>query len=277
MRFYRVTPATLFAAFCLIAATRLCAQSGAPTLSVDAGASRNPISPDIYGIANYGLDASFAQEIKVGNIRWGGDGTTRYNWMVDSSNSGFDWYFIGGNGQTTPVPGASADLMVKTYAPADALITIPIIPYVNKSAAWSCSFPVSVYGTQQSFDPYLTVNGGDCGNSLTTSGAQLTDSNILANHIGNSTTLQQQWVEHLVSTFGTAAKGGVKFYQLDNEPGGWSNTHRDVMPTEPTYATIVAVRSRVRSRGKDGRSVRSRAGTLGLHARRLDRHSRPAE
>jgi hypothetical protein len=80
MRFYRVTPATLFAAFCLIAAaTRLCAQSGAPTLSVDIGTARTPISPDIYGIANYGLDATFAQEIKVGNIRWGGDATTRYN------------------------------------------------------------------------------------------------------------------------------------------------------------------------------------------------------
>jgi hypothetical protein len=43
----------------------------------------------------------------------------------------------------------------------------------------------------------------------------------------------------LVSTFGTAAAGGVKYYQLDNEPLGWSNTHRDVQPTTATYATIV--------------------------------------
>jgi Glycoside hydrolase family 44/Bacterial Ig-like domain (group 3) len=241
MRIHRVLPAVLVAAFCLAAvATRVCAQSGVPTLSVDAGAAHNPINPDIYGIANYGLDASFAQEIKVGNIRWGGDATTRYNWMVDSSNSGFDWYFIGGNGEATPVPGASADLMVKTYAPADALITIPIIPYVNKSSAYSCSFPVSVYGAQQSVDPYLQVNGGSCGNSISTGNVQLTDSNILANHIANTPALQQQWVAHLANTFGTAAKGGVKFYQLDNEPGGWSNTHRDVMPSEPPYATIIA-------------------------------------
>jgi hypothetical protein len=241
MRIHHVLPAILVAAFCMAAAaTRVCAQSGVPTLSVDVGAAHNPINPDIYGIANYGLDATFAQQIKVGNIRWGGDGTTRYNWMVDSSNSGFDWYFIGGNGEATPVPGASADLMVKTYAPADALITIPIIPYVNKSSAYSCSFPVSVYGAQQSVDPYLQVDGGNCGNSISTSNAQLTDSNILANHIGNTPALQQQWVAHLVNTFGTAAKGGVKFYQLDNEPGGWSNTHRDVMPSEPPYATIVA-------------------------------------
>ncbi len=211
----------------------------APTLTADPTVSRVPISPQIYGIASYGLDTGFAQEIQVPNVRWGGDATTRYNWMVDSSNSGFDWYFIGGNGQATPVPGASADLMVKTYAPANALITIPIIPWVNKSSAWSCSFPVSIYGVQQSTDPYLTINGDSCGNSLTTAGTQLTDTNIPANHIANTTGLQQQWVGHLVSTFGAAAKGGVQFYQLDNEPFGWGNTHRDVMPGGTTYPGIV--------------------------------------
>src|SRR5277367_3461784 len=123
----------------------------APTLTVDAAGNPHPISPDIYGLANYGLDANFAKEIQVPNIRWGGDGTTRYNWQVDSSNAGFDWYFMGGNGQATPVPSASADLMVSTYKSASnahTLMTIPIIPYVNKTAAWNCSFPVSVYGAQ---------------------------------------------------------------------------------------------------------------------------------
>lgn len=206
---------------------------------MNGGAARHPISAQIYGISSYNLDATFAAEIQVPNVRWGGDATTRYNWTVDSSNAGFDWYFVGGNGKTNPVAGASPDLMVRTYAPAKALITIPIIPYVNKSAAWSCSFPVSVYGPQQSVDPHLTVNGSSCGNSIASSGSQLTDTNIYANHINNSTTLQLQWVQHLVSRFGTAADGGVKFYQLDNEPYGWANTHRDVMPNAATYATIV--------------------------------------
>jgi hypothetical protein len=215
------------------------AQSTAgPTLTVDASSSRHPISPNIYGMANYGLDATFAKEIQVPNIRWGGDGTTRYNWQVDSSNAGFDWYFMGGNGQTTPVPSASADLMINTYKPANALITIPILPYVNKTAAWNCSFPVSVYGAQQSTNPYVHPNGDNCGNSIATNGTQLVDNNIYANHIDNTTSLQQQWVQHLVSTFGTAANGGVKFYQLDNEPYGWSNTHRDVMPVQADYPTI---------------------------------------
>jgi Glycoside hydrolase family 44/Bacterial Ig-like domain (group 3) len=105
-------------------------------------------------------------------------------------------------------------------------------------SAWSCSFPVSVYGAQQSTNPYVHPNGDNCGNSIATNGTQLIDNNIYANHIDNTTSLQEQWVQHLVSTFGTAANGGVKFYQLDNEPYGWSNTHRDVMPNGATYPTI---------------------------------------
>src|SRR5271156_1101044 len=215
-----------------------------PVLTVDAAGNPHPINPDVYGIANYGLDAGFAKEIQVPNIRWGGDGTTRYNWQVDSSNAGFDWYFMGGNGEATATPSASADLMINTYKTASnahTLLTIPIIPYVNKSAAWTCSFPVSVYGAQQSTNPYVHPNGDNCGNSITTGGVQLLDNNIYANHIDNTAALQQGWIQHLLSTFGTAANGGVPYYQLDNEPGGWSNTHRDVEPAQPDYNTIIAL------------------------------------
>ena len=215
-----------------------------PTLTVGAAGNPHAINPDIYGIANYGLDAGFAKEIQVPNIRWGGDGTTRYNWQVDSSNAGFDWYFMGGNGEATPVPSASADLMINTYKTASnahTLLTIPIIPYVNKSAAWNCSFPVSVYGPQQSTNPYVHPNGDNCGNSIASNGTQLADTDIYANHIDNTVALQQGWVQHLVTTFGTAANGGVPYYQLDNEPGGWSNTHRDVEPTQPDYNTIISL------------------------------------
>jgi Glycoside hydrolase family 44 len=214
-----------------------------PTLAVDATASQHSINASIYGIANYGLDATYAEQIQVPNIRWGGDGTTRYNWQVDSSNAGFDWYFMGGSGNANPVPSASVDLMINTYKPAHAgaLITIPIIPYVNSTSAWTCSFPTSVYGAQQSTNPYVHPNGENCGNSISSSGVQLLDSNIYANHINNSVALQQGWLEHLVATFGTAANGGVPFYQLDNEPAGWGNTHRDVEPNGATYNTIISL------------------------------------
>jgi hypothetical protein len=212
-------------------------------LYIDAQSNRVAINPNIYGIANYGLDVTFAKEIAVPNVRWGGDGTTRYNWLVDSSNAGFDWYFMGGGSVSNPVPGASVDLMLNTYKAAGAtgLITIPIIPYVNKSASWNCSFEVSVYGAQQSTNPYVFPNGQTCGNSIGSDGTQLTDTNIYANHIDNTSALQKGWLQHLVATFGTAAQGGVQFYQLDNEPAGWGNTHRDVEPGGVPYSTIVSL------------------------------------
>jgi hypothetical protein len=235
----------LFVAFSLAMAlfSRATLQAQSPTLAVNAGANQHPIDPNIYGIASYGLDPTFAKEIQVPNVRWGGDGASRYNWEVDSSNSGFDWYFMGGSGVSNPVPGASVDLMINTYKPANAgaLITIPIIPYVNNSSAWNCSFPTSVYGAQQSTNPYAHPNGENCGNSISSSGAQLKDTNITANNLANSVALQHGWLEHLVSTFGTAAHGGVPFYQLDNEPSGWGNTHRDIEPNGANYNTIISL------------------------------------
>src|SRR5271163_1038471 len=254
-RFARYSAATLIFA---VAAMQPSVAQTTPVLTVDAAGNPHPINPDVYGIANYGLDAGLAKEIQVPNIRWGGDGTTRYNWQVDSSNSGFDWYFMGGNGEATATPSASADLMINTYKTASnvhTLLTIPIIPYVNKSAAWTCSFPVSLYGAQQSTNPYVHPNGDTCGNSIATNGTQLIDNNIYANHIDNTTSLQEQWVQHLVSTFGAAANGGVKFYQLDNEPYGWSNTHRDVMPNGATYPTITQLGQQYAAAVKEGDST----------------------
>jgi hypothetical protein len=240
-RLFRYAAATTIL---VVAMTQQGVAQTTPVLTVDAAGNPHPINPDVYGIANYNLDAGFAKEIQVPNIRWGGDGTTRYNWQVDSSNSGFDWYFMGGNGETTATPSASADLMISTYKAASnahTLLTIPVIPYVNKSSAWTCSFPVSVYGAQQSTNPYVHPNGDNCGNSITTGGVQLIDNNIYANHIDNTAALQQGWLQHLVANFGTAANGGVPYYQLDNEPGGWSNTHRDVEPAQPDYNTIISL------------------------------------
>ena len=214
-----------------------------PILTVDAAAAQHPIDPNIYGIASYSLDAEFAREIQVPNIRWGGDGATRYNWQVDSGNSGFDWYFMGGEGSASPVAGASVDRMINTYKPAHAaaLITIPIIPYVNSTSASNCSYPTSKYGAQQSTNPYGHPNGDNCGNGISSTGAQLLDTDIYSNHRDNSVALEQGWVQHLVSKFGTAAKGGVPFYQLDNEPFGWGNTHRDVEPNGTAYSTIASL------------------------------------
>jgi hypothetical protein len=217
------------------------AQTG-PAITLSPHTGQHPISPYIYGMAEYGLTPAFQSSAQLGILRWGGDGTTRYNWQVDSSNAGFDWFFMGGNGNPSPTPSGAPDALVLADQATNSatLLTIPIIPYINNSAAWSCSFPVETYGPQQYTNPYVFPNGNTCGNSLTkTKLKQLRDHDILLNHIHNEPAIQQAWIKHLTTRFGTAANGGVQFYQLDNEPLGWANTHRDVQPTTPKYSTIV--------------------------------------
>ena len=239
----RIAAAAALIAAALLTGPALAQTVAGPAISIDPSAGQYKISPYIYGMAEYGVTPAFQAAARLPVLRWGGDGTTRYNWTVDSSNAGFDWFFMGGDGNAAPVPSAGPDALVTAdnATKTATLLTIPIIPYINNSAAWSCSFPVSVYGAQQSTNPYVFPNGQTCGNSIATSGAQLADTNILANNVANTTATQAAWVQHLVGKFGRASKGGVKFYQLDNEPLGWGNTHRDVMPDGATYATIATL------------------------------------
>jgi hypothetical protein len=143
--------------------------------------------------------------------------------------------------------------MIDTYKPAGAnpLITIPIIPYINSTSQWICSFNQTNYPNQgpdpnfwwypNIWWPYVTTADGLCGMGWDTTGSyQLLDTNIYYNHIDNQPSIQQAWVKHLVGTFGKGWKGGgIHYFQLDNEPMGWGNTHVDVMPDGAQYNTIV--------------------------------------
>jgi hypothetical protein len=215
-----------------------------PTLTVSPSMVTHPIDPFIYGMNSYGVDQSLATELRIPIERWGGDGTTRYNWEQDSSNSGGDWYFMSGSGTADPTPSAGPDALEEKDRASGGTtdMTIPIIPWIDNSSATNCSFPTSVYGAQQSVNPYVTLPGGSsCGNGLTTSGQPITDTDIASNNMANSPAFEAAWVQHLVQTFGTAADGGVGVYQMDNEPSGWDNTHRDVHPNQTGWDELVGL------------------------------------
>src|SRR5271166_1185555 len=189
-----------------------------PTLTVDASVIDHAISPYIYGqSAGPGIGApekNFALKLQLPLIRWGGDGTSKYNWRQDATNSGYDFFFMGGKSGATPVSGGQVDAIITNFPYATPLITIPIIPYVVRDTVNRCSFPVSIYGHQQGeFSTFLS--GDSCGNSISETGHQLIDTNLASNYIANSTSLQSAWVEHLVTKYHKCADGGVCFYQLD--------------------------------------------------------------
>ncbi len=222
-----------------------------PALAVDGTAMRRPISPDIYGVtifwnpaaSNYAALRTFAQQIGLPVNRYGGDGTTRYNWSVDSSNAGSDWYFVAGNGQSNPTPSASVDSIVgiDRAVKSKSVITVPIIDYINNAAPYHCSYPQSVYPNQQSYNPYVHPNGDNCGSGVSAAtGQYVPDTNIGATDISNQTSIQQAWVRHFVQNFGRGASGGVGIYELDNEPNGWIAVHHDVRPQNIGYTDLTS-------------------------------------
>lgn len=209
------------------------------TLSVAVGANRHAISPFIYGM-NF-VDEALAAELRLPVQRWGGNSTSRYNWQIDAYNTGSDWYFeniANPNSNVGALPnGSASDKFVEQdrRTGTQTLMTVPLIGWAAKrrveNQPYDCGFKVSRYGSQQSVDPWDT----DCGNGMIDSTTPITDNDPLDTSVAITTTFVVSWVHHLVDRYGTAANGGVQFYNLDNEPMLWDGTHRDVHPQPTSY------------------------------------------
>lgn len=206
-----------------------------PALTVDASAGHRAINPDIYGI-NY-ADEALAVELDLSVRRWGGNGTTRYNWQNDTANRASDWFFENipkeNNNPDLLPAGSAADRFVEQdqRTGAKSLLTAPLIGWTPKSREISCGYSVAKYGAQQQTDPWRP----DCGNGVNTDGASITGNDPTDTSIAIGPDFVQAWIDHLIASFGTASDGGVAFYGLDNEPMLWQYTHRDVHPESVGY------------------------------------------
>jgi hypothetical protein len=206
-----------------------------PLLSVDATANRHPISPYIYGM-NF-ADEALASELQLAVRRWGGNATTRYNWQTDTNNHASDWFFENipnDNANPAALPdGSASDQFVEQdrRTGTTTLLTVPLIGWTPKDRTHACGFSVSKYGAQQSTDPWMP----DCGNGLRPDGTDITGNDALDTSTAITPAFVQAWMAHLMSKYGAAAGGGVRFYDLDNEPELWDDTHRDVHPAPTSY------------------------------------------
>lgn len=204
-----------------------------PALSVDAAANRKPISPDIYGIDYYASNG-MQNVARVGVMRWGGDGTNRYNWQLDTYNSASDYYFEDYAYGDAGYPHQSYfDYFIEQGLTSGTkrLGTVSLLGWLPNTRNNVCSFSVAKYGAQQMVDPYHT----DCGNGYLTNGTQITnnDPHDCCDQYGPSFTTQ--WIQQIISTYGTAAQGGVQIWNLDNEPEWWFKVHMDIHPVPATY------------------------------------------
>jgi len=235
----RPSPRSLLPAVLAVAldAGTVRAQNPAVTIAVDAAAQPHVISDGVYGIA-YG-DAATLADLKSPLNRLGGNNTSRYNWQINADNRGADWYF-----ESVPygssVAGEVGDSFVSISkgAGAEPMLTVPMVGWVAKlgtNRAKLSSFSIAKYGAQTGNDWQWFP---DAGNGVRPSGQYVTgndpgDANIPADGV-----FQQGYIQYLVTRWGPAGSGGLRYYILDNEPSIWHSTHRDVHPTGATMDEV---------------------------------------
>ncbi|MEV4145483.1 glycoside hydrolase family 44 protein [Amycolatopsis sp. NPDC049691] len=200
------------------------ASAGGVSLSVDLFAARHAISPDIYGMN--GGDPALVAELGTPVSRWGGNASSRYNFTNHTYNTGSDWYFE--NIVAGPDNTLEAYVQRNRDRGIKQVVTLPMSGWVAKdspSSPHACGFPATRFPSQDSFDQWDANCGNGRLNNTDLTGAEPTDTSIPAD-----ASFAGAEVSHLVGRFGTAARGGVPIYELDNEPVLWSSTHRDVHP-----------------------------------------------
>jgi predicted esterase len=215
--------------------------AGDVTLSVNAAAARKPISPDIYGM--HEAPEAFAREVGLPVRRNGGNLATRYNWQNTTTNSGFDDYFANRPADVDADDFVAEDQRTGTRS----IITIPMTGWVAKDGlATSCGFDKSKYPAYQPDAASTNPNAPQCGNGVVGQSAQGTT--LFFQPVDPRDTSvpfapadARAWVEHFVTTTGSAAQGGVRYYSLDNEPDLWSETHADLVPTAKKYQEFRAI------------------------------------
>jgi hypothetical protein len=208
-------------------------------VTVDVLTDRHPISQYVYGGA-YPQDASTITDSGLSAVRWGGNGTSTYNWKLFTDNADND-YFFEDFGYTEIGDGDSAKFIqdVKTAGSAP-IMTMVMLPWVAQSAEnnnghWSYS--VAKYGPQCATDPYNPDAGDglktDCATRLT---ANPNDAYFpLLDQPGSgdppNSVYRNQWAAALAKAFGTAPH----FYNMDNEIDIWGSTHVDIHPAPAAY------------------------------------------
>src|SRR5205085_9213905 len=149
------------------------AQNAAVTISVDAALGRRPISPLVYGLA-------FASAAQLTHLncplnRSGGNAATRYNWQLNASNRGADWYFESIS-DGSAVAGELGDSFVNDSKAggAEPMLTVPTIGWAAKlgtGRAKLASFSIAKYGAQTGNDWQWFP---DAGNGVRAGGQNIT-------------------------------------------------------------------------------------------------------
>jgi hypothetical protein len=196
-------------------------------LAVDCKAGGMPVSPTIFGIAWADGD----KDIGATAHRWGGNTTTRYNPKLGNAwSSARDWFY-----ENQEIDSTDKFLGKVVEKGGVATITVPIMGWVAKDTS-SCSFPKGQFAQQEKF----ADDRPQCGNGKKPDGKtdikpgdpSISSVKITPEDVG-------AWVAKLKAADTQRGKRIIYEYILDNEPGLWSSTHRDVHPDPLTYDELL--------------------------------------
>ncbi len=200
----------------------------ATPMAVECKAAGQPVSPTIFGIAWADTD----KDIGATAHRWGGNTTTRYNWKLGNAwSSANDWFW-----ENQEIDSWEKFVGKAAEKGGLAAITVPIMGWVAKDTT-SCAYPTSKFKNQEKTDEHRP----QCGNGKKPDGKTLIPPDTDPSRWSTKITPEDvgAWVEKIRAADQKRGKRVVYQYILDNEPGLWDSTHRDVHPEPTTYDELL--------------------------------------
>ncbi len=203
------------------------AESYTMDVSVKMNGTKKEISPYIYGVNAF--DSSSLKNVKVNNVRQGGNRYTGYNWETNWSNAGEDWHHSSDTniGDITDGAGAAvrklSDMSKKNNVPYK-LATLQMAGYV--SADKDGTVKAEEKAPSKRWNKVEFKKDGEL--SLTPD-------------LDDGVVYMDEYVNYIVKTLGGAkSETGIQGYSLDNEPVLWNDTHPLIHPEEVSNSELVS-------------------------------------
>ena len=197
-------------------------------VSVKLDGEKKEISPYIYGVNEFG-NAENLKNVKVNNVRQGGNRYTGYNWETNWSNAGEDWLHssdtnIGDDSDGAGYAPQKLSKVCQKYNIPYRITTLQMAGYV--SADKDGSVKEDEVAPSNRWKKVAFRKDGEL--SLT---PDTTD----------DTVYMDEYVNFIVNTLGNAkSETGIQGYSLDNEPVLWNDTHPRLHPEEVTNSELVS-------------------------------------
>lgn len=213
-------------------------------VTVSVNARGRSISPYIYGVAQ--APAGVVRRLGATMDRWGGDQTSRYNWVLGNAwNAARDYNFENGDyGFTVSAPSSAADAFIDGahQGGATPLITIPALGWVARNTDNNTrSVGVPAQGGAPLTPGGSAIAGYNpaANRALTSVPSYAVDpGDVAAAPRTSGPVYQDQWVYYLEHTYGSK---GVPFYAIGNEPDLWCEEDTDVHPACMSYAGMLSM------------------------------------